>query len=331
MELPQSYIIDKFYLYSTKVTESHTYLNGCCPICREGKSWGKKKRLFYFKKDDYFYCHNCARGWEPFFWIKEASGMSFKDIKEELGSEGYDTNYRLVFDSVEEKHFELPPLPGECVNLKDPLQLKYFSSYAIIQTALDYCKSRRLFSAVNAPKTLYCCLNDKIHKNRLIIPFFKNGKVECYTSRKLLGSDDKAKYLLKSGSHKPIFNLENVDENFPYIFIFEGQIDSMFVKNGVAVSGIRLTNEQRDVLTREFPFHNLVWVLDNFRFEQDEVKNEIIKKLKNGESVFLYPKDFEKFKDFNEYCVKKEQDSVDPALVLSGCFTREKGILFMGE
>ncbi len=331
MEIPQSYIIDKFYLYSTKVTESQSYLNGCCPICREGKSWGKKKRLFYFKNDDYLYCHNCGLGWEPFFWIKEASGMTFRDIKEELNSQGYDSNFKLIFDTISEKHFELPSLPGECVNLKDPLQLKHFQQYPIIQNALDYCKSRRLFTAINAPKTFYCCLNDRIHRNRLIIPFYKNNKIQCYISRKLLQCDEKEKYLLKSGEKKPVFNLDNVDENFPYIFIFEGQIDCMFIKNGIAVSGIHLTDEQEDILLREFPFHNIVWVLDNFRFEQEEVRNEIIKKLKKGESLFLYNGEFETFKDLNEYCVKKERDFVDPALILDGSFSGEKGLMVLGN
>jgi hypothetical protein len=146
-----------------------------------------------------------------------------------------------------------------------------------------------------------------------------------------LQSDEKAKYLLKSGEKKPVFNLDNVDENFPYIFIFEGQIDCMFIKNGIAVSGIHLTDEQEDILLREFPFHNIVWVLDNFRFEQEEVRNEIIKKLKKGESLFLYNGEFETFKDLNEYCVKKERDFVDPALILDGSFSGEKGLMVLGN
>ena len=47
--LPENYIIQKFYEYAGYVQylkHNNTY-NGCCPICHEGKSWGKKKRCFY--------------------------------------------------------------------------------------------------------------------------------------------------------------------------------------------------------------------------------------------------------------------------------------------
>ena len=56
--IPKSYIIQKFYQYAgyprfNKV--SNTYY-GCCPICREGKSWGKKRRLYYVVDDNTLYC-----------------------------------------------------------------------------------------------------------------------------------------------------------------------------------------------------------------------------------------------------------------------------------
>jgi hypothetical protein len=332
VELPQTYVIDKMYSYSTGVRETNSYLNGCCPVCREGKSWGQKKRLFYFLDEDYIYCHNCARGWNTFFWVKEVSGQSFNQIKNELKDYSSDSNFKLVVDNIEERHFELPILPGESVNLKDDLQLKYFFSYPSVKKAKDYCVERRLFTAINAPKTFYCCVNDKFHGNRLIIPYYNStGKIENYISRKLLETDSKAKYLVKFGSKKPIFNLDKIDENYPYIFIFEGQIDSMFVKNGVAVSGVVLTEEQEQQLTSNFPFHNKIWVLDNYRFEKKEVVQTIKEKLGKGETMFFYPNEFSEFKDLNEYCVKKGLDFIDPDLLIKGSLKGDKGILKLGE
>lgn len=332
MELPQSYVIDKFYSFSYNVRETTNYLNGCCPICSEGSSWGKKTRLFYFKKDDYLYCHNCFRSWTPYFWVKEATGLTFKEIIKELKGYVHDFKYQLVLDKQEETSFELPSLPGECVNLKDELQLKYFSKYDIIQKAKKYCEQRRLFSAINSPKTLYCCLNDKFHGNRLIIPYYdNNSKITCYTSRALLDNDTKGKYLLKFGSKKPLFNSCKIDENYPYIFLFEGQIDSMFLKNGVSISGTKLTTEQEYILTSEFPFHNKIWILDNFRFEKKQVIEIIKEKLQKNETVFLYDNEFSEFKDLNEYCIKKEQDFVDPALILKSCYSGQKGLVKLGD
>jgi hypothetical protein len=332
VELPQSYIIDKFHAYSAFIYTSPTYLNGCCPVCGEGEHWGKKRRLYYLINDDYLYCHNCAESWTPYYWIREVSGMTFKEIKNELSGYDFDLKFRIFIENVEEKAFEIPTLPGECVNLKDDLQVNYFSSHPIVKKAKDYCISRRLFTAKNAPKTFYCCLNDKYHGNRLIIPFYnEKGKIESYISRKLLDADTKPKYLIKHGGKKPIFNLDKVDENYPYIFIFEGQIDCMFLKNGVAVAGTRLTEDQDYKLTQSFPFHTRVWVLDNYRFENKEVIDVIKDKMKQNQLVFMYSNEFSEFKDLNEYCTKQGQDFIDPALVLNDCFTGEKGIIRLGD
>jgi len=329
VELPQTYVIDKFYTYSTKVKQYSHSLNGCCPICREGKSWNKKTRLFYFLNDDYLYCHNCSRSWSPVFWLKEVSGMSFKEIRKDVEDNGHDVKYTFVVNSESSDYnIDVPTLPGECVNLKDDLQLNYFRKQKAVNIAKEYCIERRLFTALNAPKTYYCCLNERYHGNRLIIPYYNDmDKIESYISRKILSTDTKIKYLCKFGTDKPIFNLHKVDENYPYLFIFEGQIDSMFVKNGIAISGTHLTTEQNDILIKMFPFHKRIWIFDNYRFEKKEVLKIIKNKLKKEECVFLYNDVFSEFKDLNEFCVKKEQDFVDPALIIDSSFSGQKGIL----
>lgn len=328
MELPRAYIINKFHSYSTFIRETSSYLNGSCPMCHEGDSWGKKRRLFYFFNDDYLYCHNCQVSSTPYFWIKQVSGMTFNQIKEELKDYDYDFKYKLFIEKAEERHFNLPTLPGECINLKDKLQIEYFSNYPIVDIAIDYCKSRRLFTAINGAKTYYVCINDKFHGNRLVIPFYDEaGKVCSYISRKILDSDTKAKYLIKFGSDKPIFNIDKIDEDYPYIFIFEGQIDAMFVKNGIAIAGVNMTDRQTDEITKKFPFHQIVWVLDNYKLENEEVKKVIENKLKLNEMVFLFENEFANFKDFGEYCVEKKQDHIDPALILKHSYKGNSGLI----
>jgi hypothetical protein len=256
--------------------------------------------------------------------------MTFKEVMEELKDQNYEIEYKFVVEDEQKFEYEIPTLPGECINLQDELQLKYFSINNMVKETYQYCKERRLFTAINAPKTLYCCLNDKFHGNRLIIPFYnEQGKIETYISRKILKTDKKAKYLMKFGCKKPIFNLSKVDENYPYLFIFEGQIDSMFVKNGIAISGIHLTTDQEQEILNKFPFHNKIWVLDNYRFEEKEVVDVIKEKMKNNERVFLYNDEFSSYKDLNEFCTKKEQDFVDPALLVNNSFSGQKGLLKM--
>ena len=60
MVLPEAYIVQKFYQYAGQPKYNRlakTYQGGC-PVCREGKSWGKKRRLFFVVKDNISY-YNC--------------------------------------------------------------------------------------------------------------------------------------------------------------------------------------------------------------------------------------------------------------------------------
>lgn len=335
MQIPKPYTISKFYSYAGFVSQNRSYLNGACPICREGKNWGKKKRLFYFFNDDYLYCHNCSKSWTPYFWIKEATGMSFKEIMKDIRDyTGFDAStYEEVGGVIEdERSFQLPDLPGECVNLMDKLQLEYYKTHFIVNNAKSYCEKRRLFTAINAPKAFYVCIQDKYHKNRLIIPYYDdNGKIICYISRKLLDSDIRAKYLLKFNSDKPLFNLNKIDYDYPYIFIFEGAIDASFVKNAVAISGISMTEDQEHELNTRFPFHQKIWVFDNFRGEAKEVIDKIQKKLKEGAKVFTYPDEFKEDKDMNEYCIRKNLDFVNPDLIVKGSSVGLEALMLLGS
>ena len=315
--------------YAGKPQHNRYYYQGSCPICREGTNWLKKKRLFYFPNNEYLYCHKCSRSWTPYFWIKEITGLSYKeivaDIKDYMGD---NLDYDIIsFDKKDESSFDVPDLPGECVNLTDKVQMQYYKNNNIVKLALQYCKKRRLFTAINKPKTLYVCLNDKYHQNRLIIPYYKGNKIECYISRKLLDKDQKAKYLVKFNSPKPLFNFEKIDPLYPYIFIIEGPIDSMFLKNSTSITGIHLTQEQDNLLTSSFPLHERIWIYDNPKFEDEIVVNKIKEKMKDGEKVFLYDGELEKFKDLNEYCTQKNLDFVDPDLIVKGSYSGSIGLM----
>jgi len=333
--IPPSYTIAKFKSYVSNYEVSRYYLKGSCPICHEGKSGKSKKRLFYFINDDYLFCHNCGLYWSPYFWLKEVTGMSFKEIKQDvfdyIGEDITITDISFTSNTTEEKIIT-PTLPGECANLKDSLQMEFYKNDYYVKLAKMYCEKRRLFSAKYAPKTFYFCINDYHHKNRLIIPYYNElGKIESYISRDILGKDNKPKYLLKFNSDKAIFNIDKVDGDYPYIFIFEGAIDAMFVKNGIAISGTTLTSNQQDILQKLYPFHKLVWCFDNYRFEKAEVNKKITNKLKENEMVFLYDNEFENFKDINDYCVKNKIDSVSTESILASSYQGLKGLLLINK
>ncbi len=253
----------------------------CCPVCREGKSFGKKKRCFYLPERTQIYCHNCGKGWSPYNWIQEVGGLTYEEIWNEIESNEFDVLEKIDLD--EEKHEETQAsLPEDSINLSDPTQLMYWINDERMKTVLKYISSRKLSTAINKPDALYVSFKDKVHKNRLILPFKdEKGKIQFYQSRKIFDWDDKPNYISKQGADKTVCGLDKIDTNLDTIFIFEGPIDSFFVRNGTAVGGISkgahsLTDAQRAQFD-SLKFFDKIWCLDSqWLDETSRVKTEIL-------------------------------------------------------
>lgn len=317
-KIPTSYVLNKFFSYT--IEPSHrkhddTY-NAGCPICREGKSLGKKKRLFFYPESNTFHCFNCSKTWSAFNWIIQVCGMSKEEMDSEILCNDNFVNIDKRLSSLSSlPKKDLPDLPFDSINLFDPSQVLFYKSNKFVLKALKYIKERRLFNSVNKPNSLYISLTDFIHKNRLCIPFYdRDKKILFYQTRAL--DDTIPKYLGKSGYEKTMFNMDKIDINFPYIFIFEGPIDAMFVKNGVAAAGLTLTKTQNIQLS-EYPLHKKIWVLDNPIID-DTSKDKTIELLNKGENVFKW-KDGN-YKDFNEMAMFEEINEIDPKFILNSLY-----------
>jgi hypothetical protein len=91
----------------------------------------------------------------------------------------------------------------------------------------------------------------------------------------------------------------------------------MFVKNGVSVAGLTLTDTQLTQLS-EFPFHKKVWILDNPRFD-DASKEKTKKLLMQGESLFKWPPSMS-YKDFNEMIMFEDMTEIDYKSILENLY-----------
>jgi hypothetical protein len=76
------------------------------------------------------------------------------------------------------------------------------------------------------------------YKDRILIPFYQDGKVVGYTGRKL--TEGKPKYLTESQSGY-VFNLDSQTYDRQYVIVVEGQFDAIAI-DGVAI----MTNEPND-------------------------------------------------------------------------------------
>jgi hypothetical protein len=330
VSVPETFIVNKFYQYAGGVKHNkhqHTY-NGSCPICREGRSWLKKKRSYYIPKKNIICCHNCGWYSSPFEWIKEAGSYTnislIKEIKEDNS-----TDYK-IFEVKESKRQPQQKLPSDCINLFNNSETSYWKDNYIFQKAQDIVRDRRLNLAINRPDALYLTLNDYVHKNRIIIPFYDSNKdIAFYQSRKILDSDTTPKYLSKVGEEKSIFGMDKIDSSFSSVFITEGPIDAFFIKNGVAVAGItqtgtfNFTNKQEQQFKELFLFDR-VWLLDNQHLDRTS-KLKTKKLLENGHKVFIWPDRI--YKDLNDLCIDKKINEVEPSFILDNTFTKLKGLV----
>jgi hypothetical protein len=317
-QLPGSYVLSKFYSLAGEPTfrKFDGNYNASCPICREGKSWLKKKRLYFYPSTSSFYCFNCNKSWNALNWIRESSNLTKEEIELEAFSGNLSVDVTEHFNRTKAVKKEKPNLPHDSVNLGDLQQCKYYQSSAHFQLALDYIKDRRLNSAVNRSDNFYISLTDHFHKNRLCIPYYdRNRHIIFYQTRSLNG--DEPRYLNKIGYDKSVFGIDRINHNLDYIFLFEGPIDAMFVKNGVSLAGLTMTGIQEKQLL-EFPFHERVWILDN-PLKDQAAKEQIFNLLNAKQKVFRWPLNCP-YKDFNEWAVKEGIDEIPLDFILGSLY-----------
>jgi len=316
IRLPLQFVIERFYRYSSNVKyfKNNNSYRGSCPSCKEGKSAGKKTRLNYYVDADLILCYNCQRSWNPLYWIKEISGESIQNIlKEAQQHDDFSTiNYE---ETPDPKPKNQQSLPYDSINLSDEIQIKYYSDSRVVQDALKYIKTRRLDTAINKCN-FWISLKDYLHKNRLVIPFTDtNKKIPFYQTRAIYKDNEQmGKYLSKLNADKGIFGLNTIDETLDYLFVFEGPLDSMFVKNGISMAGLKISEHQSGLLNKYF-LYKRIWVLDN-QLENEEVVDKNLQLIEDGETVFIWPNTYKKFKDVNEICCKLKLDEIDSSFFI---------------
>lgn len=285
----------------------------------EGKSWGKKKRCFYIPQNDNIYCHNCGWSSKPYKWIREVSNASYDEIWSEVKSESYDFVETVNLEESTEI-VNIPSLPEDSINLFDPMQVKFYKNNKKVQYAVKYIKDRKLDVALNKPDAFYISLKDYTHKNRLIIPFKDDtGQIIFYQSRKLFESDDYGNYLSKVGGDKSLSGMDKISEKISDVFLFEGPLDSFFVKNGLGLGGIN-RGEYAYTPTQQaqidsLSFFGKIWVLDS-QWIDETAREKTETLIGMGEKVFIWPENLgKKFKDFNEMCLSLNITGVSPKFI----------------
>lgn len=336
--IPEQYVVNVLYenIYKISYNKYNKSYNGCCPICKEGNSWGKKKRFYYIPDKELAYCHNCGYSKKALTFITEVTNKSLHEIINEVKE--FDIEILPIEEPKEVKKVIDKSLPEDCINLSDISQIEYYKDNAVVKTALQLIRDRKLDKGINKPKTFYISLKDVVHKNRLILPFYdENDDIIFYQSRGLTKKDlfERPKYLSKVGAERSLYGMQNINSNLDNVFIFEGPIDSYFVENGLATCGITersdkmFTSLQKEQINK-LNLYEKIYVLDNQYCDKAALSKSIIL-ADNNEKVFIWPKELKRFKDFNDICVAGNKDKIKPEFILKNTHSGLKAKLLLTE
>ena len=290
-------------LRNFKKTDDYVW-NYSCPFCGDSaKSKLKARGYIYRQKGGLFCkCHNCGKGTTLGNLVKQVDPMLYDEYVLERYKGG--AMGKQAHKDVAEV---VPEVKKEVLLQDDTLDtLKRIDTLDPSHPAVKYCKKRQI--PHEKWKFLYFSTHFKRFVNsitpkfqepvtnehpRLILPYFTNaGKVFAFQGRAFGNEEPKYMTIKIDEDKERVYGLDRVDYS-KRIYIVEGPIDSLFLPNGIAVSGSSFDNPVvRSLLT------NATIVMDNEPRSKEIVKL-LAKNIDLGYNVCLWP-DTVQEKDINE-------------------------------
>jgi len=275
-----------------------------CSICGDSKKSKHKKRgwVIWNSKNScwVYYCHNCGASLSFINYLKQYHNESFKDfIKNEFRNK------------YKKKEKEIKIIKKKPPIYKGEFDLTRISELSQTHDTYMYMKKRKIpqkyFSYFGYTDNFKEWINTKISNKfeytnkedkRLVIPFIGQDKKLFGVAGRALDKNNFPKYITIKfdDSYPKIFGLDRIDSRID-TYIFEGQIDSLFIPNSIALGG---SDIKFDTINEIIPKENSIFIFDN------EINFEIFKKIEKvigeGYRLCLLPKNIRKHgKDINEY------------------------------
>lgn len=296
-------MLEMIYELVPNIHRHGNQLNFHCPLCGDGKKKSSRRGYWYINTGSY-YCFNggCVaneKGLNGLQFLSLLTKKPINEIKTELikrankfknvlsasplSTNFYNINEQEVLDNL----FGIAKKKKELVH-DDWIELP-----SQVQKEVD---RRKIYQSPFIAKD-WRLYYDKI-KNRLVIPWTK----EYYQERALTKKQqyEEGKYLFPPNVDKPIYGLDTIDPNFKYLFLLEGVFDAIWVKNGLAVGSLILSEKQKEIL-KNYNDYKIIYFMDN-QWKDQSARNQTIKltKQKPFQDLFIWPKKLAMFKDVNE-------------------------------
>lgn len=291
------------FLTQAKVKHDVPFLLNCrCPYCGDSKKHKNKTRGYIYENKGHlsFKCHNCSATSSFPTFLKFINASLYNDYTYEKLKEEPRNDYTPQINKT----------PIKRVDKFDHFKsLKKISQLRHDHPAKKYVLDRKIPS-YHHDKLYYCpaffawvntilphkfseeaCTHDE---PRLVIPYFDyNGFVFAFAGRSF-NKKSQTKYItIKLDDTKPkIYGLDRVDVK-KRIFVVEGPLDSLFLNNAIAMSGL---DGRYDSLGR-----NIVIIFDN-QPRNKEVVQSMMSAVKDGYSIVVWPP-FLQEKDINDMAI----------------------------
>jgi len=294
--------------------KSQKLWNFSCPICGDSQRNKTKARGYIYEVKNHlnFKCHNCS--------VSSSFANFLKNVdislhKEYVAEKFFNGNGKTIEKPKEEipvgkkppkiiagfggTHLEV--LKNK-VNLPSILQLpannecrKYVTERKIPGNKYsDLYYAKDFVSWVQSIQP--GLIGEMPEHSRLVIPFRnKEGNIFAYQGRAINKKIQPKYYTIKLDKDLPLMyglNSCNFKEDY---YVVEGPIDAMFLKNAVALGGLKLP-----VLLNSLDKSNAIIVFDNEPRNIHLIK-KIEKAIDSHFKICLLPNTFKKLKDINDY------------------------------
>ena len=195
-----------------------------------------------------YHCFNCGykASWQPgrnvskglrrlLIWLNVPDAEITKLTLDVMRiNEGVEVQQR----KIDIPTFEPVPLPPDAVKLADLTEFNKFS-----MAILEYMAARNL----NIDDTDYYWSPSLGYRDRLIIPFYFEGRIVGWTSRTIL-ADKQPKYLTESQPGY-VYGLDEQSHNKVFAIVCEGPVDAIHV-DGCALTGSEISDQQALLINR---------------------------------------------------------------------------------
>ena len=265
-----------------------------CPVCGDSTRNKNKARGFVFElKGDLVYkCHNCGVSLPIGKLIERMDPVLYKQYRMEKFQKKPQVDMRKVKRVVSttpvfSKNILSDLIKVDDLNTSHPAK-EYLLNRKLPTSALYYTEKFKEWTNSVKPNTFPDTNQDE---GRIIIPFRnKEGDVFGFQGRSLSSTGLRYITILLDEDQPKIFGLDTIS-NEKTIYITEGPLDSLFLKNCVAMAGA-------DVSSVESLGSDLVFIYDN-EPRNSEITKRIRNHISHGDSVVIWPKNILQ-KDIND-------------------------------